>query len=182
MAVTAYGSDAAQWLWYNLVILSQFQPMYPSLSRASILCGLGCEAWSGTMTGRLQRNLQASQRACALHQSFRRAKDRLLSSAGIIDYDGLEKSAQLFRPKMIIAGASAYSRLGVTLVCCTGQAPSQDTLDNWIDMDMANEEPAGCAFFGSVNACILVKMILHAWPPSPAAHPREHVRVVCIYA
>ncbi|KAF5827161.1 serine hydroxymethyltransferase 3 [Dunaliella salina] len=29
---------------------------------------------------------------------------------GLIDYDGLEKNAQLYRPKMIIAGASAYSR------------------------------------------------------------------------
>ncbi|KAF3091409.1 glycine hydroxymethyltransferase shm1 [Orbilia oligospora] len=29
---------------------------------------------------------------------------------GIIDYDGLEKTAQVFRPKVIIAGTSAYSR------------------------------------------------------------------------
>ncbi len=33
---------------------------------------------------------------------------------GIIDYDALEKSAQLFRPRMIIAGASAYSRCYLT--------------------------------------------------------------------
>ena len=31
-------------------------------------------------------------------------------SAGIVDYDMLEKTAVLFRPKLIIAGASAYSR------------------------------------------------------------------------
>ena len=36
---------------------------------------------------------------------------RLDESTGIIDYDQMEKSAELFRPKMIIAGASAYSRL-----------------------------------------------------------------------
>ena len=30
--------------------------------------------------------------------------------AGIVDYDMLEKTAVLFRPKLIIAGASAYSR------------------------------------------------------------------------
>ena len=36
---------------------------------------------------------------------------RLDESTGIIDYDALEASAALFRPKMIIAGASAYSRL-----------------------------------------------------------------------
>lgn len=35
---------------------------------------------------------------------------RLDESTGHIDYDALEKSAQLFRPKLIIAGASAYSR------------------------------------------------------------------------
>lgn len=30
---------------------------------------------------------------------------------GLIDYDKLEETARLFRPKVIIAGASAYSRL-----------------------------------------------------------------------
>lgn len=36
---------------------------------------------------------------------------RLDESTGTIDYDQMEKSADLFRPKMIVAGASAYSRL-----------------------------------------------------------------------
>jgi glycine hydroxymethyltransferase len=36
---------------------------------------------------------------------------QLDSSTGQIDYDQMEKSAQLFRPKLIVAGASAYSRL-----------------------------------------------------------------------
>lgn len=31
-------------------------------------------------------------------------------TTGIIDYDTLEKNATLFRPKLIVAGASAYSR------------------------------------------------------------------------
>ncbi|XP_024526846.1 serine hydroxymethyltransferase 1, mitochondrial isoform X2 [Selaginella moellendorffii] len=35
---------------------------------------------------------------------------RLDESTGFIDYDQLEKSATLFRPKLIVAGASAYSR------------------------------------------------------------------------
>lgn len=35
---------------------------------------------------------------------------RLNESTGMIDYDKLEESAVLFRPKLIIAGASAYSR------------------------------------------------------------------------
>jgi glycine hydroxymethyltransferase len=36
---------------------------------------------------------------------------RLDESTGIIDYDQMEKSAELFRPKLIVAGASAYARL-----------------------------------------------------------------------
>ncbi|CAN0917594.1 Serine hydroxymethyltransferase 1, mitochondrial [Linum grandiflorum] len=36
---------------------------------------------------------------------------RLNESTGYIDYEQMEKSATLFRPKLIVAGASAYSRL-----------------------------------------------------------------------
>lgn len=36
---------------------------------------------------------------------------RLDESTGLIDYDNLAKMAQLYRPKIIIAGTSAYSRL-----------------------------------------------------------------------
>ncbi|CAA7404362.1 unnamed protein product [Spirodela intermedia] len=36
---------------------------------------------------------------------------RLDESTGRIDYDQLERSAALFRPKLIVAGASAYARL-----------------------------------------------------------------------
>ncbi|CAJ2652248.1 unnamed protein product [Trifolium pratense] len=36
---------------------------------------------------------------------------RLDESTGYIDYDQMEKSAALFRPKLIVAGASAYARL-----------------------------------------------------------------------
>ncbi|KAH6617571.1 serine hydroxymethyltransferase-domain-containing protein [Chaetomium tenue] len=36
---------------------------------------------------------------------------RLDESTGLIDYDKLEESAGLYRPKIIVAGASAYSRL-----------------------------------------------------------------------
>ena len=35
---------------------------------------------------------------------------RLDESTGLIDYDKLESTAALFRPKMIVAGASAYTR------------------------------------------------------------------------
>jgi len=36
---------------------------------------------------------------------------RLDESTGLIDYDAMENSAELFRPKLIVAGASAYARL-----------------------------------------------------------------------
>lgn len=35
---------------------------------------------------------------------------RLNESTGLIDYDALEASATLFRPKIIVAGTSAYAR------------------------------------------------------------------------
>lgn len=35
---------------------------------------------------------------------------RLNEETGIIDYDALDRSASLFRPKLIVAGASAYTR------------------------------------------------------------------------
>ena len=34
-----------------------------------------------------------------------------LQSTGLIDYDMMERTAELFRPKLIVAGASAYSRI-----------------------------------------------------------------------
>ncbi|KAL4579613.1 hypothetical protein LXL04_015767 [Taraxacum kok-saghyz] len=36
---------------------------------------------------------------------------RLDETTGYIDYDQMEKSAVLFRPKLIVAGASAYARV-----------------------------------------------------------------------
>jgi len=36
---------------------------------------------------------------------------RLNEATGVIDYDKMEENAKLFRPKLIVAGASAYARL-----------------------------------------------------------------------
>lgn len=42
---------------------------------------------------------------------FEQMPYRLDEATGVIDYDRLEENAMLFRPKIIVAGASAYARL-----------------------------------------------------------------------
>jgi glycine hydroxymethyltransferase len=47
----------------------------------------------------------------AVSKYFESMPYRLNEETGVIDYDAMENSANLFRPKLIVAGASAYSRL-----------------------------------------------------------------------
>ena len=62
--------------------------------------------------GHLSHGYQTpTKKISAVSTYFESMPYRLNEETGIIDYDAMERSADLFRPKLIVAGASAYSRL-----------------------------------------------------------------------
>ena len=54
--------------------------------------------------------MTAKKRVSATSVYFESMPYRLDERTGLVDYDALEASAALFRPRLIVAGASAYSR------------------------------------------------------------------------
>jgi glycine hydroxymethyltransferase len=62
--------------------------------------------------GHLSHGYQtANKKISMVSRYFESMPYQLDPSTGTIDYDQMEKSAELFRPKLIVAGASAYARL-----------------------------------------------------------------------
>jgi len=54
--------------------------------------------------------MTAKKRVSATSVFFESMPYRLDEATGLVDYDSLERTAALFRPRLIVAGASAYSR------------------------------------------------------------------------
>lgn len=62
--------------------------------------------------GHLSHGYQTdTKKISAVSVFFETLPYRLNEATGVIDYDRLEENAKLYRPKLIIAGASAYARL-----------------------------------------------------------------------
>merc|ERR1712194_403658 len=62
--------------------------------------------------GHLSHGYQtATKKISMVSRYFQSMPYRLNEETGEIDYDEMERSALLFRPKMIVAGASAYAKL-----------------------------------------------------------------------
>src|SRR5690349_5499579 len=62
--------------------------------------------------GHLSHGYQtANKKISMVSRYFESMPYRLNESTGTIDYDQMAISAELFRPKLIVAGASAYARL-----------------------------------------------------------------------
>ena len=109
-ALDAFDLDPAEW-GVNVQTLSgspaNFQTYTALLNPHDRIMGLDLPHGGHLTHGFFTENKKIS----ATSVFFESMPYRLNEETGVIDYDRLEENAQLFRPKLIIAGASAYSRL-----------------------------------------------------------------------
>jgi len=108
-ALAAFHADPAKW-GVNVQPLSgspaNFQAFSAVLKPHDRIMGLDLPHG-----GHLSHGFQTDTKKISMvSQYFETMPYRLDESTGLIDYDTLEANAVLFRPKIIIAGTSAYSR------------------------------------------------------------------------
>lgn len=109
-ALEAFGLDAAEW-GVNVQPLSGAPA---NLYAYSSILNVGDRLMGLDLPhgGHLSHGYQTpSTKISYISKYFQTMPYRLNEETGVIDYDALEKSAELFRPKVIVAGASAYSRV-----------------------------------------------------------------------
>lgn len=109
-ALAAFHLDSARWgvnvqcLSGSPANLQVYQAIMPPHGRL-----MGLDLPHG---GHLSHGYQTPQKKIsAVSTYFETMPYRVDLETGIIDYDQLEKNAQLFRPKVLVAGTSAYCRL-----------------------------------------------------------------------
>jgi len=109
-ALAAFHLDADRWgvnvqcLSGSPANLQVYQALMPPHGRL-----MGLDLPHG---GHLSHGYQTPQRKIsAVSTYFETLPYRVDLETGIIDYDALEKNAQLYRPKILVAGTSAYCRL-----------------------------------------------------------------------
>jgi glycine hydroxymethyltransferase len=108
-ALTAFGLDAAQWgvnvqplsgSPANFEVYTALLPVHGRIMSLDLPHG-----------GHLSHGYSIpSKHISAVSKYFEVLPYRLDEKTGLIDYDALEANARLFRPKLIVMGASAYSR------------------------------------------------------------------------
>jgi glycine hydroxymethyltransferase len=110
--------------------------------------------------GHLSHGYQtATKKISMVSRYFESMPYRLDESTGFIDYDQMQKSAELFRPKMIVAGASAYSRL----IDYERIRRIADSVDAYVLSDMAH-----------ISGLVAAKVIPSCFPYSDVVTTTTH--------